>query len=134
MKAWRIDEQASHVLLVIASGGCLLQLTGLLFVEVHGWLKKLGWDVLWYFISMTYKWIIDHNCICPTLKQVFSMVSTGPKFLMVFSQEFGLQSNVVHRNLLLSAYERLSHWQHAIAELRNLRDCTLEARIDEDDK
>ena len=42
-------------------------------------------------------------------------------------EEFGLQSNVVHRNLLLSAYERLSHWQHAIAELRNLRDCSLEA-------
>eukprot|EP00435_Cladocopium_sp_Y103_P052522 s587_g16.t1 len=42
-------------------------------------------------------------------------------------EALGLRSNVVHRNLLLSALERLSHWQHALEELRDLRGEALEA-------
>ncbi|CAL1127269.1 unnamed protein product [Cladocopium goreaui] len=42
-------------------------------------------------------------------------------------EALGLRSNVVHRNLLLSALERLSHWQQAIDNLRDLRDENLEA-------
>ena len=93
--------------------------------------------MLWYFICMIYKWIIhDDHCVSPTLNHVFchgsNQTNQSFEWSSLVPQELGLQSNVVHRNLLLSAYERLSHWQHAIAELRNLRDCTLEARIDED--
>ncbi|CAK9102490.1 unnamed protein product [Durusdinium trenchii] len=42
-------------------------------------------------------------------------------------KELGLQSNVVHHNLLLSSFERLSHWQQAIYELDRMNADELEA-------
>ena len=47
-----------------------------------------------------------------------------------FAEALGLRSNVVHRNLLLSALERLSHWQQAIENLRDLRDENLEVALE----
>lgn len=46
------------------------------------------------------------------------------------AEALGLRSNVVHRNLLLSALERLSHWQQAIDNLRDLRDESLEVALE----
>ena len=46
------------------------------------------------------------------------------------AEALGLRSNVVHRNLLLSALERLSHWQQAIDNLRDLRDENLEVALE----
>lgn len=54
MSHWSIKGYSEQGLFVAA---CWID-----FAEVHRLLKKLGRDVLWHFICMTYKWIIhDYN-------------------------------------------------------------------------